>query len=575
MLTEQFVASIAAHTKPNTGITKDAGIFLHEYQPLAAQRHVFKKSATAPNGLAVSREHIFAAQAEKAVLHVYNREKGNQEVVVPFQERIHSIALAAKETVLLLGTASGRILAWETSSGRLVSTSTSHLQAVTTIAVDPTSNFFLSGSSDSMIHVWNLPSILSFSPDASRAPIHTLSTHRGPVTSLVCGHSHSAANIAVSISDDKSAIVWDYHRGQALRTYLLPETPSAVILDPADRAFYVAYEDGSLQTISFYDEVQQSTPIDALRDTSSAHRPIQPPTKARYNAESQKLGGALSLGLSWDGTTLISGHASGKMASWDIAKGNYISTIVTLPGPVTNLQFLAPTGFPNAPEPKFKIHAVVKPRQDLGTSNSGSGLVPANYTLNVQFTGRLSTPNISATETTKSAKTDFEEALTHSSFPTHMLEESLAELETWNSQSNGTAAATGDFLSFSSLDGGSGTQGGNPDEVKELKRQLASLQRVQKVAFKQLADLREEKQWFTARENKRTRRKELRAKKKLGLVNGNGNGNGHGDVEMSNASEEDDGSGDSESGESAAETSDDGDDDAEVSDPEEGSAADR
>ena len=34
MLTEHFVASIAAQTKANTGVTKDAAIFVHELQPL-------------------------------------------------------------------------------------------------------------------------------------------------------------------------------------------------------------------------------------------------------------------------------------------------------------------------------------------------------------------------------------------------------------------------------------------------------------------------------------------------------------------------------------------------------------
>lgn len=115
MLTELVVAAISAPTKPNTGVTKDAGVFVHEYQPLAAQRHVFKKSATAPNGIAVSNSHIFAAQAEKATVHVYSRERGNQEAIVPFPERIHSIALAASDTVLLLGTESGRVLVWEVS----------------------------------------------------------------------------------------------------------------------------------------------------------------------------------------------------------------------------------------------------------------------------------------------------------------------------------------------------------------------------------------------------------------------------------------------------------------------------
>jgi hypothetical protein len=115
MLTEQYVAAISGSTKPNTGVTKDQGIFVHDYQPLAAQRHVFKKSATAQNGIAISSTHIFAAQTEKAIVHVYSREKGNQEAIVPFPERIHSIALAAQDTVLLLGAESGRVLAWEVS----------------------------------------------------------------------------------------------------------------------------------------------------------------------------------------------------------------------------------------------------------------------------------------------------------------------------------------------------------------------------------------------------------------------------------------------------------------------------
>lgn len=114
MLTEQFIASISVPIKANTGLTKDAGIFLHELQPLPAQRHLFKKSITAPHCLAVSPSHFFAAQEEKAVIHVYSREKGNQECLIPFQERIHCVECAGKDgEVLLIGCESGRVLIWE------------------------------------------------------------------------------------------------------------------------------------------------------------------------------------------------------------------------------------------------------------------------------------------------------------------------------------------------------------------------------------------------------------------------------------------------------------------------------
>jgi pre-rRNA-processing protein IPI3 len=418
-----------------------------------------------------------------------------------------------------------------------VSTSTAHLQPVTCIVVETSSNFFLSGSSDAMIHVWTLPSILSFSPDSSRSPIHTLSTHRGPISSIACGHSSSSANIAVSISGDKSAIVWDYHNGQALRTYLLPETPTAVTLDPADRAFYVAYADGSLQTIDFYDEVQKNTSIDVLRDSASSHRPIQPSPKTRFSAESQKLGGALSLSLSWDGTTLISGHASGKIATWDTAKANYMATPANLSGPVSNLQFLPPIGFPNHQEPTFKIQTIVKPKQDAGLTSSGNGLVPPNYTLNMQFTGRLRGPRVSATDKSLTRKSTFEEALTHPSFPTSMLEESLAELESWRAPSKGGFAPAADFMA---LDGDGATAAGSSGsqaEVKELKKQLASLQRIQKVTFSQLSELREEKDYYLGKEKKRADRVKTRATKKLGLTNGARHNRADGDVEMNDGSD--------------------------------------
>jgi pre-rRNA-processing protein IPI3 len=367
-----------------------------------------------------------------------------------------------------------------------------------------------------MIHVWSLPSILSFAPDASRSPIHTLSTHRGPISSIACGHSSSSANIAVSISADKSAIVWDYQNGQALRTYLLPEIPTAVTLDPADRAFFVAYADGSLQTIHFYDEVQKATSVNILHDSALSHRPVQPSPKTRFSADSQKLGGVLSLSLSWDGTTLISGHASGKIASWDVAKANYLSTPANLPGPVSNLQFLTPTGFPNAPESTFTIQTIVKPKQDAGLASSGNGLVPPHYTLNMQLTGRLRSPHLSATEQGRVGKSAFEEALTHPSFPTSMLEESLAELNLWSTQTKSSAAPAADFMALDTGDADPfGTAGNSQQaEVKELKKQLASLQRIQKVTFSQLSELREENDYFLAQEKKRAERAKTRAKKK-------------------------------------------------------------
>jgi len=124
MLSETFVTSIRAQPKSaNTAIAKDVGIYLHELHPNHTIKSSFKKSSTPVNALAVSPTHIFAAQADKAVVHVYSRERGNQESLVSFPERVHSLALIG-DGVLALGTAEGRVILWEVSCLGIVETST-------------------------------------------------------------------------------------------------------------------------------------------------------------------------------------------------------------------------------------------------------------------------------------------------------------------------------------------------------------------------------------------------------------------------------------------------------------------
>lgn len=116
MLNESFIASTLNPEKPSNSVLP--GIHLHELQPLPALKHTFKKSSAIPNCVAVSLTHIFAAQADKAVVHVYSRERNNQEATIPFPERIHSIVLAGGldgtgTGTLILGTECGRIILWE------------------------------------------------------------------------------------------------------------------------------------------------------------------------------------------------------------------------------------------------------------------------------------------------------------------------------------------------------------------------------------------------------------------------------------------------------------------------------
>ena len=122
MLTESFIASTLNPEKPSksnsnsNSNTITPGIHLYHFQPLPALKSTFKKSSTNAHCLAVSPSHVFAAQADKAVIHVYSRERNNQEAVVPFPERIQSLVLAGESDgagSLILGTQGGRVILWE------------------------------------------------------------------------------------------------------------------------------------------------------------------------------------------------------------------------------------------------------------------------------------------------------------------------------------------------------------------------------------------------------------------------------------------------------------------------------
>jgi pre-rRNA-processing protein IPI3 len=150
-----------------------------------------------------------------------------------------------------------------------------------------------------------------------------------------------------------------------------------------------------------------------------------------------------------------------------------------------------------------------------------------------------------------------------------MLEESLLELETWGGQQNGTSVlpAAEDFLSLSAVDNavdGKSHGAAKDEELKELQRKYEALQRVQKVAFDELYELKKDKDWFMKRERARQRRKVLKAKK---LVGG-GQADADGDVDM-----EDDESDSTDVGNTTNEESENGNEEEQSSDDDENASS--
>jgi len=236
------------------------------------------------------------------------------------------------------------------------------------------------------------------------------------------GHSCTKTNIAVSASKDNTIIVWDYIAGESLHVFLLAAPAVCLTLDPADRALYAGHADGSVHMMNLF---STSDLVQQVRNPSLQATPTQPSEKDRWTLPDDADGqGMLCMDTSYDGTTLISGHENGKMHVWDIAKGQWTSTLHDYALPITNLIMLPPTGWPQPKAPQLRLQQVVKPRYEstFSANSGGRGTrgVPLHYACTSFFPSSLSLSSLSA-----ASETSFQEALNHPCFPTPWLEEGL------------------------------------------------------------------------------------------------------------------------------------------------------
>ncbi|CAK7215321.1 Pre-rRNA-processing protein ipi3 [Sporothrix bragantina] len=376
MLSEDFFAAVCGPPlTSNTAIARDVNIYHQTLSPAHSVQATFKKSATPIGGLAVSTAHIFAAQQDRAYVHVYSRLRGGQETFVPMPEKVRCLAVAGDDgSVVVAGTAEGRLLLWETRTGRLVTTPPCHVQAVSCFATTP--YHVLSGSEDSNVHVWSLQSLLAMGErEEEPEPDRTLARHRAAVTSLVVGGSsgHRDTNLCVSASRDKTLVLWNYQTGVALRTILLPAVPLCVVLDPVARALYVSTEDeenkngGSLFAVELFGD----KPLLGARGAEASSTAVSVNTP--FGTVPSDAGPASCLTVSYDGATLLSGHPQGRILQWNLGDAGEDKTTLpvelsNLNAAVTNVMFVPPA-LPSSGAaaaivpPRTSVQTVVKPSQ--------------------------------------------------------------------------------------------------------------------------------------------------------------------------------------------------------------------
>lgn len=300
-----------------------------------------------------------------------------------------------------------------------------------------TAHHVLTGSEDSTVNVWSLPSLLELDSSAAadgageHEPTLSLSHHRAAVVALSIGPgTNRDTRVAVSASRDKTCVVWNYQTGDTLRTLLFPTPPLCICLDACLRALFVSCEEGS-------DEAGGSGAMYAVELFSSARPPllgpraaedpgtvVQIPRASAFAVPPPDAGPASCLALTADGLSLVSGHTRGQMFLWSAVDGDEPPVLLAdLNASVANVVFCSPPARARG----TKVSAMVRPSRGDGANYNFTARLEGNLGPETRFTRMLGCTGIPAEELEK-ASVAFQEPATAESEGEAALRAQLEEL---------------------------------------------------------------------------------------------------------------------------------------------------
>lgn len=338
----------------------------------------------------VGDKYLFVAQAQKALINVYNisgsHKRESVEQRLPLPEVLSCLATvdaprsdASHEVpdfnlpYLLLGsTEAGKLYIWELTSGILLGVKPmAHYQAITKIQSILEGKYVVTSGADARVMIWQTIDLVSMSEPK---PVCILHDHTLPVTdfqvSSTCGDFPSVSGTALfTVSEDATLRCYDLStmaRGKAsqptlVATFTLPLAITALALDPADRACYIGTSEGCFSLQLFYRlNGSKVVPLVQFRGgnagkasifslTEASADPQAPQDREKLHAIGQllceKVSGAtvICLELSMDGTLLLVGDSQGRVSVTEIYSKQIlrtmqpISTSQATHGGVTNL----------------------------------------------------------------------------------------------------------------------------------------------------------------------------------------------------------------------------------------------
>ena len=371
------------------------------------------------------------AQAPAAMIHTWQWGRENAVQRSGTSERVACVAVAPRAGVLLAGTVTGAVCAWDVRSGALLAAWDAHMKRVACVRTTADAALICTAGDDAAVHVFALPMFVPVAGSGGTSsnsssgsgssgnnntatdvrPLRSFTQHTLAVTDIAllgaAGAAHGATALRgrlCSVSLDHSLRVWDLATGAALAHVLFPTLLTAVACDPCARFVVVAAADGRLRRVDLATAVttsSSSTGAPGAGATGAAHGdPLGPfaAAAAAAAAEAERGAGATlapgapqeyrghtrpvtSVAVNSDGTRLVSASLDGRVLVWDTESRQPVLTFTGHTGAVSCVAtarlpaLIADASQPLALAPLSK-HLQPRVRVDAGVCRRAALAVP-------------------------------------------------------------------------------------------------------------------------------------------------------------------------------------------------------
>lgn len=374
-------------------------IFTTHTTGAVANIHSFEQSnlrqctvAAKNSAVQVGDKYLYVAQAQKALINVYNisgsQKRESIEQRLPLPEIVNCLEVVENlgsemPYLLLASTPTGKLYVWEINSGILLSVKPmAHYQAITKIKSFMNGKYVITSGKDSRVMIWQTMDLVSMQEPK---PVVILHDHTLPVTDFQVSTTHgeflSSSGIKLfTASEDATVRCYDLNmlgataninkktesknqiKPKLLATFALPFSVTSLVLDPADRAVYIGTASGCFHLPLFYslsgnrmvnltqssgERTSNKGKLFALTELLPVNEGLQKPDE--LFATGQLLVSKITdvnvqcLQISLDGTLILVGDSTGKLSITEIYSKQILRTIQplttqqTIHGGVTNI----------------------------------------------------------------------------------------------------------------------------------------------------------------------------------------------------------------------------------------------